>query len=77
MKNTYQAALAAAKKVGAANATDAGIMALFCESPLQMLVGAASPQLVWEGAQKQGMTARELNELALKDPNAVHDLMWL
>lgn len=74
---SYQAALADANKVGAAHATDAGVMALYCATSLQILVGAASPQLVWEGAQKTGMTARELNALALKDPNAVHDLMWL
>lgn len=64
-------------KVGAANATDAGVMAQFCDSTLQILVGAASPQLVWEGAQKRNMTALELLALANEDPHAVHELMWL
>jgi len=76
-KNSYRAALAAAKKVGPARATDAGVMALFCESALQILVGAASPQLVWEGAQKSGMTALQLHDVAASNPNVVHDLMWL
>jgi hypothetical protein len=73
---TYKAALAAAKKVGASQATDAGAMALYCESVLQIMVGAASPQLVWEGAQRRGMTALELAGLAVNSPTAVHDLMW-
>jgi hypothetical protein len=74
---TYQEVLAEADRVGAANASDAGVMAQFCERNLQLLVGAASPQLVWEGAQKKGMTALELAKLAAKDFGAVHDLMWI
>jgi hypothetical protein len=73
----YHDALAAAKKAGAAQATDAGVMALFCDTALQILVGAASPELVWSGAQAKEMTALELNTLAIKDPAAVHELMWL
>jgi hypothetical protein len=74
---SYQSALTAAKKVGAANATDAGVMALFCATSLQILVGAAGPKLVWEGAQKKRMSALDLAKLATNDPKAVHDLMWL
>lgn len=73
----YRAALDAANKAGAANATDEGVMAQFCDSVLQTLVGAASPELVWNGARQKGMSARDLNTLALKDPAAVHDLMWV
>jgi hypothetical protein len=75
--SSYDDALAAANKVGAANATDAEVMARFCATSLQILVGAASPQLVWEGAQKKGMTATELAVLATVKPAAVHELMWL
>lgn len=46
---TYEQALAAARKVGNANADDAGAMALYCADILQFMVGAASPKLVWEG----------------------------
>lgn len=75
--SAYDDALAAANKVGLARATDAGVMAQFCATALMQLVGAASPQLVWEGAQKKGMGARELVELATHNPAAVHELMWL
>jgi hypothetical protein len=75
--SSYHDALAAANKVGSANATDAGVMAQFCATSLQTLVGAASPELVWEGAQKKGMTALQLVELCNSDWRAVHDLMWL
>lgn len=75
--SAYSAALAAANKIGSANATDAGVMAQFCATSLQLLVGAAAPQLVWEGAQKKGMTARDLVALATENPAAVHDLMWI
>jgi len=74
--DTYEAALAHANDVGAANAPDPGAMALFCDTVLQQLVGAAAPNLVWEGAQAKGMTALQLNSLCLDDPAAVHDLMW-
>lgn len=75
--SSYKDALAAANKAGSTNATDEGIMAQFCATALQQLVGAASPQLVWEGAQKKGMTAAELVKLANDKPNDVHELMWL
>lgn len=74
---TYEQALIVANRVGSANANDASLMAQFCANVLQQLVGAASPQLVWEGAQSKGMTTSELNRLALDNPNAVHDLMWI
>lgn len=74
--STYEGSLHQARNVGAANADDAGVMAMFCESVLQPLVGAASPRLVWDGAQARGMTTLELNKLCLSDPAAVHELMW-
>jgi hypothetical protein len=74
--DSYQAELAAANRIGSARATDAGVMAQFCATSLQLIVGAASPELVWIGAQKAGMTALELVTLANKKPLAVHDLMW-
>lgn len=75
--SAYTDALAAANKAGSANATDPGVMAQFCDTTLQMLVGAASPELVWDGAQSKGMTALELHNLAATDPVAVHELMWI
>lgn len=72
----YQTALQAANRVGAAHATDTGTMAQYCATSLQLVVGAASPELVWNGAQKKKLTAVGLVELANTNPNAVHDLMW-
>jgi hypothetical protein len=76
LTRTYEDALAKAETVGAAHADDAGLMALFCENNLQIVVGAVAPKLVWEGAQRKGMTARDLARLAGKDPIAVGELMW-
>ena len=73
----YATALIAGDEIGAANATDAQVMAGFCEDTMQLLVGAFSPRLVWEGAQKAGMTALELHNLcAKKDLDALDDLQW-
>jgi len=74
---SYEAALAAGREIGASRADDAALMALFCEGPLQTLVGAVSPELVWDGAQRQGLTTRELGRLANSDVMAVSDLQWI
>jgi hypothetical protein len=63
-------------RIGASRADDAALMAGFCAESLQLLVGAASPQLVWEAAQRKGMTTLALAELCNTNPPAVHDLMW-
>jgi hypothetical protein len=74
----YAQALVDGEKAGAANCTDAQLMAGFCESIMPILVGAFSPRLVWEGAQKRGMTTLELNKLcADKDLRAIDDLQWI
>lgn len=73
----YEEALAEANEVGASNASDAGTMAQFCDSNIQILCGAVAPKLVWEGAQKAGRTFKELTLLAGTDPVAVAELMWV
>lgn len=73
----YARALVDGHRVGAANATDAQNMAMFCEHVLQLLVGAFSPRLVWEGAQKAGLTGLQLHRLCHdKDLRAIDDLQW-
>ncbi|RDG37940.1 hypothetical protein [Streptomyces corynorhini] len=74
--STYTEALAAARTVGAAHARDEQEMALFCAGPLQTLAGAVSPQLVWEGAQRRGLTTQDLAALCARDKAAVADLQW-
>lgn len=74
----FAAALTEESRVGPANATDAQAMAGFCEYIMPMMVGAFSPRLVWEGAQKVGMTTLELHKLCHdKDLRAIDDLQWM
>ncbi len=74
---SYDKALTAGKQTGARRADDNALMALFCDGPLQRLVGAVSPELVWDGAQKQNLTTRDLAALANSDVMAVSDLQWM
>lgn len=76
-KKRYTAALKAASKAGSANASDAGLMAQFCEHDMQYAVGALSPMLVWLGAQDAGMTARQLLDMvARRRIDEVEELQW-
>ena len=76
--STYETTLAEAKKVGAAHASNEGLIALFCDSPnLQQLCGAVSAKLVFDGAQTKGLSYREFAHLASEDPQAVESLMWV
>lgn len=72
----YASALERARVVGASRCDDRAFMALYCDTILRTMVGAASPQLVWEGAQRAGMATTELSRLAVTDPARVCDLMW-
>lgn len=74
---TYDQALATAKQDSICKTNDPALMAAFCHGPLQIIVGAVSPRLVWEGAQKQGLTTTQLAALAYGNPNAVSNLQWL
>lgn len=73
----YENTLKAAKAVGASRADDAQHMALLCDGSLQILCGAVAPSLVWQGAQKKGITTSELAEMAATRPMDVADLMWV
>jgi hypothetical protein len=74
---TYEEALAEAARKGVSHCTDPALMATICRDALPITIGAIAPQLVWEGAQKQGLTTKQLVDLAAKDVFAVSDLMWL
>ena len=73
----FDAALSRYATVGAARADDVDLMASFCKHDLQLIVGAVSPKLVWEGACKKGLTAKDLMQLAGNDTPAISDLQWL
>jgi hypothetical protein len=72
---TYEQALKASRG-NIANAEDAVFMAAFVAGTIQTLAGAVSPRMVWEGAQKRGMTTAQLAKMANSDPMAVSELMW-
>lgn len=72
----YEWALKSGKKVGASKATDAQLMAMILDGSVQYLLGAVSGKMLWEGAQKKGLTTAQLMELIHDDPQAAIDLMW-
>ena len=59
------------------NCDDAAAMAGFLEGNAQILLGAVSPKLMWEGAQHCGLTTKQLNALIIKFPAVAMDLMWV
>lgn len=73
----YEDALAESRRVGAAHADDAGQIAGLCESAVQAVCGAVSPKLVYEGAMKKGLSAKEFGRLLGSDPRAIEALQWL
>jgi hypothetical protein len=77
LRMTWEQALAEAKEHGVARCSDSAAMAQFCDANIHRLVGAVSPQLVWESAMKNGMTLLALGRLAGKDPLAVDELQWI
>jgi hypothetical protein len=77
MKDTYEAALKRAKDKGVGRCDAAALMAHICKYNIPMLVGAVSPQLVWEGAMTKGLTSKQLLEMARRDIMEVDDLQWI
>lgn len=73
---TYEKALAAGRKTGASKADDVQLMAMLLDSTARLLLGAVSPKLIFEGAQKKGMSSQELMKLVNDDPVAASELMW-
>jgi hypothetical protein len=58
----YARALAAGRRAGA-KTTDAQKMAVFCYDDMWLLIGAFSPRLVWQGAQRRGLTTVQLRDI--------------
>lgn len=71
----YKSALKAGYKVGAANAEGDAELALACQG-IQLLAGAVSEELVYEGARKRGLTGNQLLKMATEHPLEVEKLMW-
>lgn len=73
----FDDALARCRKAGVGRASDAEAMAGFCADTLQILVGAVSPKLVWNGAMKKRLNLKQLAALCHSDPLAVAALQGL
>jgi hypothetical protein len=71
----FAEALTAGEETGPASATDPQNMAMFCEDimPLMAGLGGFSPRLVWEGAQKAGLTTLQLHEICHRKDFAMLD----
>lgn len=74
---TYQEALAEAHDVGVSKCSDPALMASFLDANAQILIGAVSPELMWDGAQKTHLTTKALVSLINKDPIEAAELMWV
>jgi hypothetical protein len=72
---TYEQALIKGEKVGASKAGTEEFLALLCESLAS--VHAISPALVFNGARKQGLSAKQVAKLAVDDPVGLGDLMFV
>lgn len=76
-ETAYTLALAGTRRKGVVASTDAELMAGLLDSTLQIMAGALSPELVWNGAQKAGLTAARVMELVTgPDLPALDNLMW-
>lgn len=73
---TYQEALAEERKVGVSRCSDAAVMAGFCQDSIKYIMGAVGPRQVWDGAQKAGLTFKQLVALCSTDPDKVEALQW-
>lgn len=51
-------------------------MAHFLDANARFLIGAVSPELIWNGAQAKRMTTRALVDLVYTDPMFAADLMF-
>jgi hypothetical protein len=74
--SAYRQAIRDGERAGVSHATDPQVMAMFLDTTAQILLGAVSPELIWNGAQARGLTALQLTRLVHHDPDAARDLMW-
>ena len=68
---TYQESLLRFRKAGASKAEGDALLAMTCEALAH--VHAINPALAYEGAKKQGLTAKQVRKL---DPVGLGDLMF-
>ena len=72
---TYEIALASGDKVGASKAGPEEFLAQICRTLASL--HAINPALVFEGARKRKLTAKQVAKLGANDPVALGDLMFV
>jgi len=72
---TYEQALKRGEKAGASKARTEEFLALLCKSLASL--HAINPALVFEGAKKLNLTAKQVAKLAVDDPVGLGDLMFV
>lgn len=75
--SAYTDAIKRGRKIGVSRAPVAEALAMFCESTLQLAVGAVAPELVWTGAMAKRLTYLEFGRMCGRDPMEVEALQWL
>jgi hypothetical protein len=72
---TYDEALKRAERVGASQAGKLEFLAMICKSLANL--HAVNPRLVFDGAKKLKLDAKQVAKLAVDDPVAFGDLMFV
>lgn len=72
---SYEEALRRAERVGVSKAEKLEFLALVCKSLAS--IHAINPAMVFAGAQKLGLDAKQVVKLAEADPVALGDLMFV
>jgi len=72
---TYEQALKRGEKAGASKAGTEEFLALLCKTLTSL--HSINPALVYEGARKRKLSAKQVAKLAVDDPMALGDLMFV
>jgi hypothetical protein len=72
---TYEQALKKGEQTGASKAGPEEFLAQICHTLASL--HAINPAMVFDGAKKQKLTAKQLAKLAVNDPVALGDLMFV
>ncbi len=71
----YEQALKKAEQIGASKAGKLELLAMICQSLAS--IHAINPRLVYEGARKLDLDARQVAKLAVDDVAGLADLMFV
>jgi hypothetical protein len=72
---TYHEALKRAERIGATKAGEQELLALICNTLAS--IHAINPALVYEGAKKRSLDAKQIAKLAVDNPAGLGDLMFV